>query len=347
MFRNTHPSAGITFAWILSAFTAHIAFAAPWCDTTFDLEPNTVWRGSAHLEEHTFRWLLPSPGIATVDLLNDGVGSGWVDLRAGGCGEQAAEALIIEQSSSHLVLAVRSAGYLYLGTGIEASPFRLITSFTKAEVAEETLGRGGPGIPVVQTSFLTLAQPLTRKTEAEIADPDPGGHHEGTSRLGMSVLTLAPWPTQKTEAEIADPDPGGVQANSVGRIRPALAHTIRFEPVCRRTEVDDHGDTPTCSTDLAFGRSVMGELANDWNDDRDIFSFHVALVSKVEIVLVTEAPGLTYELLGPAGQRLAVDSLRANDGEGMRLVSALAPGRYFFRVAGTSGAYALNLTADH
>ncbi len=342
MLKNTRPCASLAFACFFSLLFVAPTLASPWCDQAFELEPNTVWRGNASEDQTIFRLRLPSPGIATVDLLGVGPMPAWIDALSGTCGERAAKVVVLEQSVDHLVLAVRSAGHLYLRAGATPESSRVIIGFIQAEIAAETFDVGIPGIRGVQTSFL-IGGPFA-KTEPEEYDPDPGGLNTGSDRIAASVLTLSSLP-MKTEPEEYDPDPGGAPVSSPGIIGTAVRRVLHFEPRCRQSEIDDHGDTAICSTSLALGRTAIGELANDWNDDRDVFSFRVTEVSRLEITLATEGADLTYALTDSSGQRLAVDDLGMKDGAGLRLVSMLAPGQYFFRVSGTSGAYALNVTA--
>ncbi len=241
------------------------------------------------------------------------------------------------------MLAVQSAGNLYLRTEAETSPFRLISSFTKAEIVQEAFDVGHTGERAVKTRFL-VASPAS-KTEPEVSDPDPGDLKDRTRQVMASILTLEGSPSLKTEPEVSDPDPGDVPVSSAVVVSAALRHVTLIEPLCRHAEAGDHGDTAICSTPVVLGRTETGELTNDWNDDRDVFSFLLEKVSKVEIVLVADVSGFAYELTGPTGQELAVDKLLTSDGASLHLVSTLAPGRYFFHVTGTSGAYAFNVVA--
>ncbi len=339
MFRSTYPAC-VTVAWIASFLLTITASAASWCDHAIDLEPDMDWRGDAHLEDPIFRWRVPSSGVATVELL--GEGSPWIDLGTETCDRRPADATLIEQSSSHLVLAVRSAGEVFLRVGAAASGFRIVTSFTQATVAEKVIGRQEAGGSIVQTDFLATSLPES-KTEAEIADPDPDGQHQRPGRMAASIVAVSSSPTPKTEAEIADPDPDGALASSRGSINAERVHVLLLDATCRQAELDDHGDMRACATPLIPGRSVMGMLANNWGDDSDLFSFHVDAVSRVEIALAADTPDVRYALMGPGGQQLAVGARPMGHGSGAFVRATLVPGRYFFRVGGGSGAYALDL----
>ena len=153
--------------------------------------------------------------------------------------------------------------------------------------------------------------PSEPEVEPEIIDPDPDGLRTDGTRLMASVLTLHPVSALKAaqkitvpgpdgpevEPEIIDPDPDGLTASSAGETLPALRQVLFFEPTCRRTSTDDHGDTLSCSTPLVSGRSVVGELTNEWGDDSDVFSFQLTEASQVEFVLVAESVGVTQLLL--------------------------------------------------
>ena len=383
MLRNTRFHTYIALAWILSSFIARHAAAQLDCDNVLDLEPNTVWRSEAWVQEKIFRWSLPSPGIATVDLLAAGSSSSWLEIRSDICRGKAADVWVVEQSDRHLVLAVRSAGNLYIAPEVKASGFRLITSFTPAEIVEKPLNLAASGMRGVQTSFFAIGIPVKTepevldpdpdgqivdptamlKTEPEILDPDPDGQLVWNAHLLASVLTLEgatgfktepeildpdpdgqivdPSGVLKTEPEILDPDPDGQIAHGVPGLGAGFRQVLVFEPICRPTELDDHGDTMSCATPLALGRDFTGELANGWGDDRDVFSFQVNEVATVELLLVAEVRGFAVELTDAAGQRLATERLEPDDGTSAHLASTLAPGRYFFHVNGAAGAFAI------
>lgn len=378
MLRNTRLSPCIVFAWILSSLLTHAAFASFPCDTAFELGSDTIWPGVGQREESAFRWLLPSPGIATLDLLTTAPGSARIHRRAGACAGTVATFAVLEASPTHLVLAVHTAGYLDLATHVGAESFRIVTGFTPATVVEQTVDFGDPNILAKQSSFFVAN--LAGKSDPEVVDPDPGGLRIGGSRLAARLLTLARTTPRKADPEVVDPDPGGLRISgglrapadrtAIGttppladpevvdpdpgglraggnRFETLTRHVLVFDPICHLAETDDHGDTAACATPLPFGRVVSGALSNDWDDDSDVFSFDVTETSRIEITLDadTDITKLTFALSGPTGQRLAVDTRPSRDEAGLHLVTTLPSGRYFFRVSGTSGAYALHTMA--
>ncbi len=101
---------------------------------------------------------------------------------------------------------------------------------------------------------------------------------------------------------------------------------------CRRSELDDHGDTLTCPTLLSLDLEARGELHNDWGDDEDIFMFLLTELRTIEIETTGETD-TTGALLDHFANRLAMDE-DGGSGNNFRVVKTLAPGRYFVRVEG-------------
>ncbi len=138
----------------------------------------------------------------------------------------------------------------------------------------------------------------------------------------------------KSEEE-EEEDPGEIE------LEPGLAGAgeltlpeLEVAELCHRDEIDDHGDTFLCATAFAGG-TIEGELANDWGDDHDVFTFVVTEQQTVEITSAgVDAFG---SLLNAVGDRLAAND-GGDDGAGFRLVKTLVPGRYFVRVEGARGA---------
>ena len=209
MFRKTHLDLSIALAWILSSLINHTAAASTPCDRLLDLEPNTVWRDHVPFAEASFRWRLPSAGLATVDLLAPEPSSAWLDVHGATCGEARAEVSVIRQSPRHLVLAVHSAGDVYLASGGRVPSFRLVTSFVEAEVVEEVFDLGPEGF-AVRARF--LAADLLDKVEPEVIDPEPDGRETSARRLLASLLKETPSHGMKVEPEVIDPEPDGQEA---------------------------------------------------------------------------------------------------------------------------------------
>ena len=221
MLRNDRTRTSITLFCVLFSFSTSTLLAAPWCAAT-DLEANTVRRSFAAVED--FRLHVPAAGVVTLDLLASGTHVAMIHVLSGECGEPTADALIVERSATHLVLALRTAGTLNVRAATAAPGFKLVSAFSAAHVVGEAFERDG--LRLVQTSY--LANRFVPKGDPEDVEPDADGlnvsPHQG-SRLLASFLAL----------------------------RDVLGHTLLrqplfYDPICRRTEIDDHGDTASCAT---------------------------------------------------------------------------------------------------
>ncbi|MEE8526448.1 MAG: hypothetical protein V3T72_21135 [Thermoanaerobaculia bacterium] len=324
------------------------AAAAP-ISTELPLNATLRAYGGADEGPRRFRLELPGPGIVTVDLATAGPErlSAWIDL----CRDlPEAGATILEQSATHLALAVRAPRTVCLRAAAEdprrpLGSYKLTTSFVAAEVADETFAFGDSGTVVTRTRY--LATSTAWKADPEPVDPDPDGL-SGSGALLASLLSLPP-AAAKADPEPVDPDPDGLrwEAPTTGA---GLSQVLFYRPACvlQSGEVDDHGDTASCATPLALGHRVAGEIGNRWGDDGDVFAFTLSELTTVEIT--TRGDTDTFgELSGRSGHRLAVDDDGADDGPGnFRIATTLAPGRYSLRVTGgtgAEGAYELVVTA--
>ncbi|MEM9555833.1 MAG: hypothetical protein AAGC60_16380 [Acidobacteriota bacterium] len=332
------------------------------CDDAAPLAPNDTWRSALDGDAGSFHWHLPSPGLATVELLSPGTAVGALELRTLGCGGSAARVMTIERSADRLALAVHAAGSVVLVVDADRRPYRLDTSFVPADVVAEELGwraaRGGQhgDLRVVHTSFLTR-RGSTDKTEPEIIDPDPDGLAAPDQQLAATFVAFQTIGRHKTEPEIIDPDPDGLAAPDSDGASAALHRVMLYEPTCRRPIADDHGDTLACATPLTFARAVGGELGNAYGDDRDVFSFELGRVERIAIALAgvsrdEVAKGrarldASVTLTDAAGRRLAqrtAGTTSPRSTTGLELGATLPPGRYSVQVSGSAGRYALTLT---
>ncbi len=111
--------------------------------------------------------------------------------------------------------------------------------------------------------------------------------------------------------------------------------------LCRKGEVDDHGDSFSCATFLSPGQETAGEVRNGWGDDDDIFLVVLGGSRGSRLwTLAIETSGDVDTFGGlydRSGQRLASGD-DGGSGANFRIVKTLTPGAYFVRVEGRHGA---------
>lgn len=216
------------------------------------------------------------------------------------------------------------------------------------KVGEDDTDPGGGGLlsgPLNQGRLLMSVASLhgARRQKVGEDDTDPGGGgknlvsstrwvltlgaaKEGgfSERAGTGVLKQALWPEMQ-----------GRQAH----MHSAEASELRFRSgrLCHQGGRDDHGDTLRCSTPIAPNQVWTGEIANDWGDDHDTFSFTLSELGTVRIEAVgeIETDVTIYDRFGHRLKRQAGSP-----------VSTLGPGVYFVRVASrhhAEGAYQLEV----
>lgn len=118
-----------------------------------------------------------------------------------------------------------------------------------------------------------------------------------------------------------------------------LAVHLQLTDICRLgPNVDDHGNSFACATDIATGASLAGALTQG---DRDVFAFSLTAAGGVEIE-GAGAAAVSGQLFDAAGALLATEEDRGS-GLGFLIAETLAAGRYFVRVTGAQGTYALSL----
>ncbi len=122
----------------------------------------------------------------------------------------------------------------------------------------------------------------------------------------------------------------------------SLAVHLQLTDICRLgPNVDDHGNSFACATEIAAGTSLAGALTAG---DRDVFAFSLAAGGTVEIEGAGGA-AVSGQLFDAAGNLLATEEDRGS-GLGFLIAETLAAGGYFVRVTGPGGAqgtYALSL----
>ncbi len=276
---------------------------------------------------------VPSPGILAMDIVVPGSARRLprLGLLHGSCGDYRGHQDIetIEHTATHLVLAVRNPGTYFFRLGAQdprytLGEYKLTTRFAAAAAVEDEPSEIGP-----------FYEKSGENEEEDQPDPGPGRATSTSdsvpSRLLLSIARLGGVNMHKSgeneEEDQPDPGPG------------TPAQRFRLDDLCRVGERDDHGDTFTCATSIAPGRSVTGEIRNGWGDDDDVFAFTLSELRTVAIEATGDA-GTFGELYDRFGQRLAISD------EVGSMVKTLGPGPYFIRVgaAGTAvGPYQLNV----
>jgi hypothetical protein len=118
-----------------------------------------------------------------------------------------------------------------------------------------------------------------------------------------------------------------------------------FQDVCHLGDVDDHGDSFLCATQITVGgSSASGEITSDTVEDSDVFTFFLESSATVTIASSggEQVGGNLYSATGTP-----IDSDNTGwSGSNFEIVHALSPGRYYVRVTGPDeSAYGLSVTA--
>jgi hypothetical protein len=313
---------GLVFVAGMLAFIAAPASAAARhgrsiCDEALVLDLDATARlSSLPAGDSYLRIEVPAPGVLSLDASVPGSSPAvpvLVPVSASCGGVPSARPVVLERTMASLLLGIETPGDYV---------FRL-TSMDPAKTLSEVKVRSGHSSFDDEDEIEEDADPFAGggvssfDDEDEIeedADPFAGG--------GVSSFD-----DEDEIEEDADPFAGGAPG-------PMAA-------LCGTGEVDDHGDTFACATTLAPGRTVAGEVANDWGDDVDVFRFVLpgspaVDLWRVELVTTgaTETQGALFDRRG--WSRLA----RSGGGRGgnFRLVQVLRPGVYYVRVEGAQGA---------
>jgi hypothetical protein len=121
-----------------------------------------------------------------------------------------------------------------------------------------------------------------------------------------------------------------------------LAVELQLTDICQLgPNVDDHGNSFACATEITPGASLDGAMTAG---DRDLFALSLTSERTVEIE-GAGAASVSGQLFDAAGTLLVSEEDRGS-GLGFLISETLAAGRYFVRVNGAGGAqgiYALSL----
>lgn len=147
------------------------------------------------------------------------------------------------------------------------------------------------------------------------------------------------------EVEI-DPDPTPLKDGDPEEVEidpdPLTTAPRHIAEICRRMAADDYGDVMACASRLDPGTTVRADLGDGWGEDDDVFSFVLDELRTVH--LTTTGAATKGFLLDRWGHRLGADESALD--EGLRIVKTLAPGLYYVRLKGETGAYELTLRLE-
>ncbi len=307
------------------------------CDAPSLLMPTDTHRlpEGAVAESHCYRLDLPSAGLLHLDLSV----AGWSPSRARfsvvGAGGAAAALDSIERSPAEW-LAAAPAGTYFLEVAAEdplqpLPAYRLSSQFSAWTKSED------------DGEIELDPETLKSEDDGEIElDPETSRAEPGPAIPEIACLDAVPEKSED-DGEI-ELDPETLKSEDDGEIEldPETSRAAGSGPLgvlCPGG--DDHGDSRLCATPI--GHRAVGELANGWGDDADVFRFRLCGWQTVEIATAGGADTFG-ELYDRAGQRLAGDD-DGSEGGNFRLVRSLGPGTYFVRVEGMggSGAYTLEV----
>lgn len=118
-----------------------------------------------------------------------------------------------------------------------------------------------------------------------------------------------------------------------------------FVDVCHLGDVDDHGDSFICATPVTVdGSSVSGAITSSSTiDDIDRFTFVLSSAATVSIKS-TGSTDVEADLHDGNGSLLASDDDSGTTSPNFKITQALAAGRYYVRVKGSNGSYAIGIT---
>ncbi|MCG8458060.1 MAG: hypothetical protein MI919_17420 [Holophagales bacterium] len=305
------------------------------------LETGATLRGHVgEGESRVLRLEVPAAGLARLDAITPAVEGNTVNLdwlpscTGSLSGETATgDAVLVEQSASHLVLATRGAGTLWLRVSARhVGRYKLITGFREAVVRDDVFDAESPESGRLRLSRTTFhATGTALQSEPERVDPDPDTLLARPDAPLLDLLRLSrPVRQQKSEPERVDPDPDTLTA---GPDLGVAVQVVGYRGFCdAATLSDDHSDTAACATRLLLDHSVSGTIDNSWDDDVDVFAVTLNDVTTFGVDL-GEAD-LEAWLGDCRGRRLAADG---GDADG-RQSWTLGPGRYCLRVEGGDGA---------
>ena len=346
-------------------FASNFSASKSPCDLAVPIGANDITRAFAGSRDEAL-WVIhvPEPGLVNVDVSVPASVRSEAVVRfvKPDCALAASpKATVIEQSATHRILTVSSAGDLYFRVSARnpkdvLEKFRIWTDFVPSHIVPNP-NKGGEDEDETEIGG-GFAPPPTGQNpnkggededETEIGGgfaPSPiilehnrGGEDEDETEIGGG---FAPSPIvlehnrggeDEDETEIG----GGFTSDIPDHYRPLIS---TFEQLCSNSLVDDHGDSFACSTSLQQDQELRAELRRVWEDDEDVFYFVVRrsgqAVQPIEISADSRI-ALSGTLYDASGQRLTISETDTTFG-GFQIRRLLNPGFYYLRVQSVNGA---------
>ena len=322
------------------------------CEAAIQLDLNATFRGYGYEDQATqfFRLDIESPGIVSLEISVPGFAEvlpkiGLLRDPCSSFGSEGRRADVLERSATHLLLAVHEPGTYYLRAG--AQDQRQFLQEFKLRTGHMVMTSGfDPTLPAEEKPIQVDPDPNLAEEKPIQVDPDPNlvqipipPAEEKPIQVDPDPnLVQIPIPPAEEKPIQVDPDPNLVQIP----IPPAEEKPIQVDPdpnlalwgerFCASEDSDDHSGAMSCATPLDQSGSVVGELANGWGDDEDMFVFTIRNVATVHVGTLgaTDTFGILYD---STGLRLAAAD-DGGEGDNFLIVRTLNPGRYFVRVEG-------------
>lgn len=177
---------------------------------------------------------------------------------------------------------------------------------------------------VSQTGLLSLGVEETGAEASLETDGDSGLQMVNAAPVEAGGAVLTPVVASEIYCLRLSPESGGS----------SLELHLQLTDICQLgPNVDDHGNSFACASEIAPGTSLAGAMTAG---DRDLFAFSLVAGGTVDVQGSGEA-AVSGQLFDAAGNLIVTEEDRGS-GLGFLISETLAAGRYFVRVTGSSGA---------